>query len=740
VGILLCVGVVPSWASQVRGSVTSSEGEPIPAAAVALPALGRGALTDSLGAFSLSDVPSGEYLLVARAVGFLPDTQRVSLPGQDASFRLRPDPLLLPPVTVTRPRVREIERTTAFVSVIRPAEAPSPTSTVPELLDETVGVQVRSMGGHGSFSTVSIRSSTSEQVRVYLDGIPLNQALGGGVNLATIPVSTIERVEVYRGVIPPNFGGSGTAGVINFTTRTPSDSLRWNYGVSYGTWDTRMAHGWLSRRFGPVAGVVAVDYSHSDNDFLYWDDNGTTLNPDDDGWARRRNNQFLSFNVLARLTSLSRAPVRWALSYSFLHTNNHLPGNSTFHELLSTARLRGDQQLMEGTLGGALPWLSEGEIRLYRSFRRDRYENLEGLVGLGRSNTDDTTSVWGGQLALSTFVLPANRLSLHAGFRREGFDPNDLLITDAQERERLFYASRRRQRSAYLSDELALFERRLVITGQVGYEHVRNNVLQDTPLFGANVVDTSVVEAWPRAVGLMLSPRPWIRFRANWGTYMRLPNLYELFGDRGSSVGNGLLRPETGTNCDIGVELQGSHPSWGIRQANAELVYFESRVTDMIVFWSVYNRMKPFNVGGADIRGVEASSSLATSLGISTTANLTWQRPINRSTLYGSLYYGNDLPHRPRWQFDLRTEYARGLVTLFYGLHAHNRFFAQPVNSLADVVPAAWLHDAGVRVRFCRWLAITLEGKNLTDVRQFDSRYVPLPGRSWFVSLQGMSL
>jgi len=736
---ILVLAVAHAQAEDIRGSVRSPDGQPISAAAVSVPEFGRGGLTDSLGNFALSGIPPGRHRIVASAVGFLPDTQVVSDTSERAAFRLQPEPLILPPITVTEERVREVDRTTAFVTTIRTQDIPSPTASVPELLDEVVGVQVRSMGGYGSFSTLSIRSSTSEQVRVYLDGIPLNQALGGGVNLSTIPISIVEEVAVYRGVIPPAFGGSGTAGVIQFSTRSPSDSLRWGYGLSYGTWDTRMAHGWVSRRIGPVASIVAVDYSHSDNDFPYWDDNGTPSNPTDDAWARRRNNQFLSLSVLARTSSLPGSPLKWALSYSYVHTNDHLPGNSTFREIPSSARLAAEQYLLEGLLGGALPGPSEGEIRFYRSFRRDELDDRDGLIGLGRADTDDTTHLWGGMLSLATLAVPHNRVGLNTSFQREGFDPYDRLITDEAMRARLFFGSRRVRYALYLSDEVNLFDRRLTLTGQVGCERVRNNVVQETPLFGPNRVDTSSVTAWPRAVGIMVGPRPWLRLRANWGRYLRLPNLYELFGNRGSSVGNGLLQPETGINRDVGINVGGELPPLGIRHANAEIVYFQNTVSDLITYWTVYSRSKPFNIGGADIQGLELSGAFGTSSGLSASLGLTWQRPINRSTLYDSLYYGNDLPNRPRWQFDLRAEYARRPTTLFYGVHAHNRFYEQPANNFSDVVPAAWIHDAGLRVRLRQWLTVTVEGKNLTDIRRFHSRYVPLPGRSWFISIEGVS-
>src|SRR6266508_4655886 len=75
--------------------------------------------------------------------------------------------------------------TTAFATVIRAEDFAGRVTSVPELLRDLVGVQVRGLGGE--YATVSIRGSTAEQVVVYLDGVPLNRALGGGVNLADLP-------------------------------------------------------------------------------------------------------------------------------------------------------------------------------------------------------------------------------------------------------------------------------------------------------------------------------------------------------------------------------------------------------------------------------------------------------------------------------------------------------------------------------------------------------------------------
>ena len=51
-------------------------------------------------------------------------------------------------------------------------------------------------------TTITLRGSNPDQVRIYVDGVPLNIAAGGGVDISTLPIGDVERVEVYRGSSP----------------------------------------------------------------------------------------------------------------------------------------------------------------------------------------------------------------------------------------------------------------------------------------------------------------------------------------------------------------------------------------------------------------------------------------------------------------------------------------------------------------------------------------------------------
>ena len=107
----------------------------------------------------------------------------------------------------------------AFATVIDARALDDRFATVEEVLDQVPGVRVRRFGGIGSYSTASIRGSKSEQVLILLDGVRLNSAQLGSVDLSTIPLRQVDRIEVLRGGGSARFGSDAESGVISITTR-----------------------------------------------------------------------------------------------------------------------------------------------------------------------------------------------------------------------------------------------------------------------------------------------------------------------------------------------------------------------------------------------------------------------------------------------------------------------------------------------------------------------------------------
>ncbi|MES1205031.1 MAG: TonB-dependent receptor plug domain-containing protein, partial [Pseudomonadota bacterium] len=170
-------------------------------------------------------------------------------------------------VTARRvPAAAAREDMTAAASVLDPADSPRARDDLGTLLLEVPGANITRRGGFGSFATVSLRGANPDEVRIYVDGIPLNQAVGGAVDLSTLPLGDVERIEVYRGSSPISFGESALGGVISISTRTPgapSASAR----VGGGSFQTMFADATASGGAGGLKVYGGVHLVRAAGDF-----------------------------------------------------------------------------------------------------------------------------------------------------------------------------------------------------------------------------------------------------------------------------------------------------------------------------------------------------------------------------------------------------------------------------------------------------------------------------------------
>jgi len=91
-------------------------------------------------------------------------------------------------------------------------------SNLGDLLNTVSGISIFKTGGLGAYSEMSIRGSGSNQVQVYLDGLPLNTASGGAVDIAKIPLGMLQKVTVYKSTAPLELSGRNAGGVVELNS------------------------------------------------------------------------------------------------------------------------------------------------------------------------------------------------------------------------------------------------------------------------------------------------------------------------------------------------------------------------------------------------------------------------------------------------------------------------------------------------------------------------------------------
>ena len=126
------------------------------------------------------------------------------------------------------------------VKVVETKQARKESADLGEVLARTPGVGVQRTGGLGSGSRFSLNGLTDDQIRFFLDGVPLEYA-GYPFGIANLPVNAVERVEVYSGVVPVRFGADALGGAVNIVTPRPRPGAHAAASYQSGSFDTHRA-------------------------------------------------------------------------------------------------------------------------------------------------------------------------------------------------------------------------------------------------------------------------------------------------------------------------------------------------------------------------------------------------------------------------------------------------------------------------------------------------------------------
>ena len=154
------------------------------------------------------------------------------------------------------------------VSVIHTEDFEGEQKTLSDLLVTVPGVHVREVNGKGQYTTVTVRGSTAAQVGIFIDGVLANLGGDSAVDLSTIPIQNVERIEVYRGYVPSRFGGTFIGGVINIVTKRPTKADV-SLEVGKSSFGGRKGSMEITSPLGDGSLMLGVNYESSDGDFKY---------------------------------------------------------------------------------------------------------------------------------------------------------------------------------------------------------------------------------------------------------------------------------------------------------------------------------------------------------------------------------------------------------------------------------------------------------------------------------------
>jgi len=176
------------------------------------------------------------------------------------------DSVLLGNVTVTgKSKTQRLREGALTVNAIDVRSLAASLSNVNDIIDRTAGVKIREEGGMGSDFDLSINGMSGNSVRYFIDGVPLDTK-GSGITLANLPVSIVDRVEIYKGVVPTWLSSDALGGAVNIVTnRRKSNYLDASYGIgSFHTHRVDVNGQYILENGLTLRPTLGVSYSKND--------------------------------------------------------------------------------------------------------------------------------------------------------------------------------------------------------------------------------------------------------------------------------------------------------------------------------------------------------------------------------------------------------------------------------------------------------------------------------------------
>jgi outer membrane receptor protein involved in Fe transport len=269
---LFFVTTIAQAQTSLSGYVKDLFGKGVEGATVTIVGTNLRTSTDVDGFYKLQTDGKQQPKLEVTSVGYV--TQSIVLKSNETykDFQLKKDERVLEIANVrgktdNQRRVNEIKRSGFNVSVIDMNRYANQTANVSQILRTAPGVTIREDGGLGSNFVFRINGLAA---KIYIDGVPMDD-FGPAMSINNIPVNLVDRVEIYKGVVPAFLGSDALGGAVNIITKQRNRHfLDLSYG--YGSFNTHQASlvGMYTNPKSKLSVRTNAFYNYSDNDYMMY--------------------------------------------------------------------------------------------------------------------------------------------------------------------------------------------------------------------------------------------------------------------------------------------------------------------------------------------------------------------------------------------------------------------------------------------------------------------------------------
>jgi len=432
--------------------------------------------------------------------------------------------------------------------------------TLIDVMRRLPGVDIAQYGGMGQLSSVFIRGTNSNHTLILINGIRLNQAgVTGSSDLSQIPISLVQKIEYIRGPRSAVYGSDAIGGVINIITTRAQNGSTLAAGIGSNGYQSYDAS--TQQQLGDnTVGTFAGNYTYTKGYKVM----SSESNPHDsqrDGFISKTLYGALQHQFNDQLSGFIRG-------YGF---DNRTAYDATY--LANGYALLDTQQLCSQTWDTGLDF-QQGiySTQLVGSYSHTKTYNYDPRYGqYDASATLDDIQQYNAQWG-NTFEVGNGSISGGVDWQKQ---------TTAPGTNYLSYGYEQRNTGVYATGRQLVGP--VTLEGAVRSDH--------NSQFGQHATWQSSA-SWQFVDGYSVF--------ASYGTAYKAPNLGQLYSD---FYGNTNLRPEESKQWESGFEGLTGPITWRVSG-------YKNEITNLIQ--SDPNTFRYYNIGAANIKGVEATASFDT--------------------------------------------------------------------------------------------------------------------------------
>lgn len=587
------------------------------------------------------------------------------------------------------------------------------------------GVMIKDYGGIGGLKTVSVRGLGSMHTNLLYDGVSINNAQNGQIDLSKFTITNIEEINLSNGnqIINLQTAKSlSAANVLSIETVRPymeeGKRTKGDVAMSFGSFNTFRASGNLHRKINEKTFIsFNTDVTNSEGNYPYTLFYGP--NPQDSSSReRRKNNDLFSIKAEANLYSdLSPKSDLKAKAY-FFYSNRGLPGPTTLYYINSKQRLWDRDMFLQSVYTYNITDNLRYRTRFKASASHTRYfdpyfNNAQGF----REDIYNQTEMY-----LNNVVCwnKGDRFSLNL--------TNDLLLNNMK-------AS-----NNYDFDPLRFTSLTgLVAAYSIGILRLDANVLHT---FSKDWAELHKAYRMQNHLSPFLSiSMLWKHFELSifYKNIFRTPTFNDLYYN---AVGQVDLNPEKADQYNIHFGFRHKTEEINPQFVNISIELYHNDVTDKIIavprdnifIWSMVN------YGKVRMDGVELTADWRYEL--NKTKN---KMTFDLSAVYNFHYavdnlkesntYGHQIQYTPRHSANAIAGFGFNTLNVAFTSSFVGKRYTMNQNTERNALKPYWEHSISIGKQF-RNFYIKLSCNNITDKQYEVVKSYPMPGRNWNINIK----